>query len=64
MPLTAPLLRTTSSWGLGQAHRKVSLVCHENSVEVKQALVEQGMYREQENSHLELPDYISSINNI
>ena len=28
---------------------------------MKQALVRQGMYREQENSHLEWPDYIRGI---
>ena len=27
---------------------------------VKQGLVEQGMYTEQENSHLERPDHITS----
>ena len=35
-------------------HWKVSPVPR---VQVKQAPVRQGMYREQENSHLELPDH-------
>ena len=53
-PLTAPLIRTVTSWGLGQVPRKVSQV---GKIQEKQALVGQGMYREQENSHLEWPDH-------
>ena len=52
--LTAPLIRTITSWGLGQVPRKVSQV---SKIQEKQALVRQGMYREQENSHLEWPDH-------
>ena len=43
-------LRVIISWGPGQERRKV------NHVQVKQARVERGMYREQENSHLGRPD--------
>ena len=46
-------VRTITSWDLGQVCRTVSQVM----VQVKQALVEQGMYREQENSHLVWPDH-------
>ena len=49
-----PLWQAVISWGLGQVCRKVS---HVHKMWVKQALVGQGMYREQENSHLEWPDH-------
>ena len=39
-PSPAPLIRTIPSWGLGQVRRKVS---HVGRVEVKQALVGQGI---------------------
>ena len=48
------LLGTIISWGQGQVCRKVR---HVSRVLVKQALVQQEMYREQENSHLECPDH-------
>lgn len=47
--LIAPLMRTSTSWGLGQACRKVSPV---RGMWVKQAVVEQRMYRQQEDGHL------------
>ena len=53
MPLTAPLIRTITSWGLEQVGRNVSQV---RRVYVEQALVQQEMYREQDNSHLGWPD--------
>ena len=43
MPLTAPLIRTMASWGLGQVWRKVSPV---HKIQVKQALVRQGGWAE------------------
>ena len=46
-------VRTITSWGQRQVCRKAS---HVSRVEVKQALVEQGIYREQENSHPGWPD--------
>lgn len=49
MLLIAPLTITITSWGLGQVPRKVSHVCR---LQVKQAQVGQGMYREQETSIL------------
>ena len=49
MPLTTPLMRNSTGWGLGQVCRKVSLV---SGVWVKQALVEQRMYGQQEDGHL------------
>ena len=49
MPITTPLMRTSTGWGLGQVCRKVSLV---SGVWVKQALVEQRMYGQQEDGHL------------
>ena len=52
--LTAPLIRTISSWGLEQVCRKFNYV---SRVWVKQAVVEQGVYREQENSCLEWPGH-------
>ena len=52
-PLTAPLIRTITSWGLGQVHRRV---CSVSRVQEKQALGGQGMYREQKNSHLQWPE--------
>ena len=53
-PLTAPLERIVTSWGLGQVCRKVS---HVSEMQVKQGQVEQGMQREQEDSHLGWPDH-------
>ena len=53
-----PAPHPITSLGLGQVGRKVS---HVSRVQVKQALVEQGMYREQENSHLEWPDQARSF---
>ena len=41
MPLSAPLIRTITSCGLGQVRRKGS---HEHRVQVKKALIGQGMY--------------------
>ena len=55
--LTAPSIRTVTSWGPGQVRRKASPV---RGVEVTQALVGQRMYTEQENSHLEWPDHTPS----
>ena len=52
-PLTAPLMRTVTSWGLGQISRKVSGV---HRAQVKQALVRQAVFRGQE-SHPEWPDH-------
>ena len=49
-PLTTLLTRTITSWGLAQIHRKVS---HLSRVQLKQALVGQGMYREQKDSCFE-----------
>ena len=49
-PLTTLLTRTITIWGLGQIHRKVS---HLSRVQLKQALVGQGMYREQKDSYFE-----------
>ena len=43
------LIRTITGWGLGQVLRKVRYV---HRVEVKQARIRQGMYREQENTIL------------
>ena len=45
MPLTAPLIRTITGWGLGRVRRKVGQV---SRAEVKQALVKQGICREQQ----------------
>ena len=42
MPLTTPLIRTITSWGLEQVGRNVSQV---RRVYVEQALVQQEMYR-------------------
>ena len=47
-------MRTITSWGLRQVHRKVS---HVRKIKMKQVLVQQGMYREQENNHLEWADH-------
>ena len=49
-PLTTLLTRTITSWDLVQIHRKVS---HLSRVQLKQALVGQGMYREQKDSYFE-----------
>ena len=46
-------VRIITSWSLGQVRKKVSPV---SRVWVKQALVQQGMYGKQENTHLEWPD--------
>ena len=51
--LTAPLIKTITSWFPGVSNRKVSPV---NRVWVAQVLFGQPMDREQENSHLEWPD--------
>ena len=53
-PLMAPLIRTITSWGLGQVYSKAK---HVSRVQVKLALVEQQDYREQENNHPEWPGY-------
>ena len=45
---------TITSWDIHQVCRKVG---NASRVQVKQALVKQGMDREQENSHLEWPDH-------
>ena len=58
MLLTVPLIRTITNWGLEQVCREVS---PERGVWMKQALVGQEMYREQDNSRLEWPGSISSI---
>ena len=58
MLLTVPLIRTITNWGLEQVCREVSPV---GRLWMKQALVGQEMYREQDNSHLEWPGHISSI---
>lgn len=50
-PLTTLLTRTITIWGLGQIHRKVS---HLRRVQLKQALVGQGMYREQRTAILNM----------
>ena len=50
----APLIRTITSWGLGQVYSKAK---HVSRVQVKLALVEQQDYREQENNHPEWPGY-------
>ena len=47
--LTAPLIRTITSWDLGQEHRKISPA---HRVQLNQVLVRQGMDREQENGRL------------
>ena len=39
-PLMAPLIRTITSWGPGQVYREAK---HVSRVQVKQALVEQGI---------------------
>ena len=57
-PLTTPLMRTITNWGLRQIHRKVS---HVHKIRMKQVLVQQGMYREQENNHLEWADHRGSF---
>ena len=57
-PSPPPLIRIITSWGLGQVCREVSPV---SKAKVKQALVGQGMSREQENSHLEWPDHIQLL---
>ena len=46
-------VRIITSWSLGQVRKKVSPV---SRVWVKQALVQQGMYGKQENTHTERPD--------
>ena len=57
--------RETSSWGRGQAHRQLLIKPYDSEdwivMWVKQGLVEQGMHREQENSHLEWPDHTTSF---
>ena len=52
--LTAPWIRTITKWGLWQVCRKVS---HGSRIQVKQARLRQGIYREQKKSHLEWPDH-------
>ena len=52
--LAAPLIKAITSWFPGVSNRKVSPV---SRVWVRQKLVEQGMYREQEDSHLEWSDH-------
>ena len=53
-PLIAPWKRTVTSWGLGQGGREFRPL---PNIQVKQALVRQGMNREQGHSHLEGPDH-------
>ena len=53
-PLTAPLERIVSSWGLGQVCRKVS---HVSEMQEKRGQVEQGRQREQEDSRPGRPDH-------
>ena len=61
MLLTVPLIRTITNWGLEQVCREVSPV---GRLWMKQALVGQEMYREQDNSHLERPDHTFHTLNI
>ena len=54
------IIRETSSWDREQAWRQLLIKPYNWEdwivIRVKQGLVEQGMYRQQENSHLEWPD--------
>ena len=55
------IIRETSSWDREQAWRQLLIKPYNWEdwivIRVKQGLVEQGMFRQQENSHLEWPDY-------
>ena len=57
------MIRTVTSWGQGQVHRHFirRMIKREGQLYAQgiseKGLVQQGMYREQDNSHLKWPDH-------